>query len=153
MSAPSFVQPFGFANHIKSSPGRGFNIVPFLDLLLIFIFAAIISSHWILLPGIPVELSQGQSQVQQPLGPVTVLTISANRMLFLEGLKVAEATLPDFLRAAAARHAHQERGATLMIKADQSLQTGEIIQYMEMAGHAGFARVHLAVEPAQPTVR
>ncbi|MCD8482649.1 MAG: biopolymer transporter ExbD [Verrucomicrobia bacterium] len=152
MSAPSFVKPFGFQDQLQSVPKPGFDGLPFFDLLVIFLFAAMTSSHWVLLPGVAIELPVGTSQVTMPAGPVTVLTVSANNMLFVDGLKVTDATLADFLERSSGRARSAAQSGTLLIKADRTVPSGQILQYMELARSAGFERVQLAMEPDRSAI-
>ncbi len=147
----SLTQPFAFRNHLTSRPAAGVDAVPFLDLILIALFAGLNLSRFVLAPGIAVQLPTSSSRQILPQGPAAVLTVDRNQLYFFEGGKFTAATLEtrlrDYLQQASSRPTAQP-GAVLVIKADASITAETLFWLMDLAREAGFTQVHLAAESA-----
>jgi biopolymer transport protein ExbD len=141
---PSITSPLNLAAALQARPRAGFDFVPFLDFIFLALFVALTASSFIQSPGATLNLVRSQPIQQNPLGPVTVLTIDRNELLFLGGLKIPPAGLRAALRDEAARSG--ERARSLVIKADRELNLEELFRFLELAREAGFEQVHLAAE-------
>jgi len=133
-----------------SVPKAGFDFVPFIDAILISLFVSINISAFVHTPGTSIQLPDSPQLLATQVNPAAVLTVDRNKLYFFEGLKLAESNLEDHLGDFMSEHRlrYGTEEATLLIKADASIQTEELFQLMDIAQRAGFTQVHLAAEPA-----
>jgi len=146
----SLTQPFEFRNRMASPPAAGLDAVPFLDLLLIALFAGLNLSRFVLAPGAAVQLPTSGSHQILAAGPAAVLTVDRNQLYFFEGSKFTAATLEPRLREFLRSHpsAQGTAEAVLVIKADATITADTLFWLMDLAREAGFSQVHLAAETA-----
>lgn len=142
-------QPLEFRKHLLCAPKRGFDVVAFVDAVLIALFVALNTSAFVLSPGTAVQLPvSGTMESAQHL-PTAVLTVDRNELYFFEGRKLAtlslEAQLATFVENV--RLEDPGQGALLLLKADASITSETLFKLMDLARSAGFTQVHLAAEP------
>jgi biopolymer transport protein ExbD len=142
-------QPLEFRKHLLCTPKRGFDVIPFVDAVLIALFVALNASVFVLSPGTAVQLPvSGTMESAQDL-PTAVLTVDRNELYFFEGRKLAtvslETQLTAFMENLQLEDADQ--GAVLLLKADASITSETLFKLMDIARSAGFTQVHLAAEP------
>jgi biopolymer transport protein ExbD len=144
-------QPLQLKRFIHCAPRSGFDVVPFLDAVLITLFVALNASSFVTAPGVLIDLPS--SQVRQGVAPpaTAVLTVDRNHLYFLAGAKIPPALLASRLEEFIASQGPAEAGAqaTLLIKADASIASSELFQLMALAQQTGFSHVHLAAESAR----
>ena len=133
-----------------SGPKAGFDFVPFIDAILISLFVSLNISAFVHSPGTSIQLPDSPQLLATQANPAAVLTVDRNKLYFFEGLKLTrnnlESHLNNFIDE---RKFGPDNGeATLLIKADASIQTDELFQLMDIAQRAGFTQVHLAAEPS-----
>lgn len=148
---PGITQPLELRRYISCSPKSGFDVVPFLDAILIALFVSLNVSAFIIAPGTAIRLAESSSLERQQGSVAAVLTVDRNALYFFDGQKLSTLTLESHLRDYVTEHAlgSADRPATLLIKADASISTQTLFQLMDLANRAGFTDVHLAAELAQ----
>jgi len=142
-------QPLELKRFIRIAPKSGFDCVPFIDVILIAVFISLNISAFVILPGISVELPQTRSFAAMEGDFTGVLTVDRNAAFFFEGKKVSPSGLEDQLRQFVDESRIEGVTApriTLLIKSDASVSASYLMELMEMAQSAGFAKVHLASE-------
>lgn len=144
----SLTEPFEFRKHMRSAPKAGMDGIPFLDLLLIAVFASLNFSSFIMAPGTRIDLPQSKSANLAPSPVTAVLTVDRNGLFFFEGAKLSESSLLRQFRSYIGKKRSNSLNSepTLLIKIDSSIPAKDLFSLMDQARDAGFARVHLAAE-------
>jgi biopolymer transport protein ExbD len=145
---PGITQPLELRKYITCRPRSGFDVVPFLDVILIALFVSFNVSAFIIAPGTAVRLPASNSLELQSGSVAAVLTVDRNELYFFEGEKLSSLTLESHLRDYVRENklGSEERPATLLIKADATISTQALFNLMDLAARAGFTEVHLASE-------
>ena len=116
-------QPLEFRKHLRRPPRSGFDVIPFLDAMLIALFVALNGSAFILAPGTAIQLPGSATLQPTQALPTAVLTVDRNELYFFEGRKLAtlnlENRLRDFISDLGPRE--RESGAILLLKADSTI--------------------------------
>lgn len=145
---PGITQPLEFRKFIGCTPKSGFDVVPFLDAILIALFVSVNVSAFVIAPGTQIRLPESTSTELGESSVAAVLTVDRNELYFFDGTKLSSLTLESHLAEYVSQHEVGKHGnpATLLIKADATISTGALFRLMDLAGRAGFTRVHLASE-------
>lgn len=119
--------------------------VPFLDVILIFLFFSVLSSRFVFAPGVTLSLPstlQAPGDVVAASSVLTVNEIEGREMLIFEGGIFTLETLP---RAFESREIGN--GEVLLVRMDQTVSMQLLVRVCELAENAGFVRVQIAAEP------
>jgi biopolymer transport protein ExbD len=128
--------------------GRGFLIgTVFLDAALLFSAFVLATSHFVLKPGIVLELPVA-SQTEGIEYNDMVLSISREGLFFFNDEQVQQSKLNKVLRAAA----EERPGIALILEADAITSQSVIATVYDAADRAGFRQVFIATRNAEPTV-
>ena len=118
------------------------NMTPLVDvmlvLLIIFIITVPVMKH-----AVHVELPTASSQPQNAKPDTLQLSVDAQGSYFLNQGLVAAGTLPDVLKAEAAREPQPE----LHIRGDKSVRYEFVAQAMSAAQVAGLRKIGFVTEP------
>lgn len=155
MSDQSITRPLNLAAHLRA-PDRTFDPIPWVNLMVLFVFIGILHSRFILAPGITIDLPSQQEASLSAVQTTAVLTMSAsgvqgNRPFILFQGKVLnldqiEGPLTAFVAQAKAEE------TLLLLKADRNVRAQHLIDLCEIARRSGFGGVQLAAEiPAAST--
>ncbi len=139
-------EPLEFRRFMRSRPVPGFDVVPFLDALMIAGFVAVNASAFVLSPGTAVHLPRSATMETARGAPTAVLTVDRNELYFFEGRKLSRLALQDHLAEYVAETG-SDREPILLLKADASITSSVLFELMDSARKAGFAEIHLAAEP------
>jgi biopolymer transport protein ExbD len=128
--------------------GRGFLTgTVFLDAALLFSAFVLTTSHFVLKPGIALDLPVA-SQTGGIQFNDMVLSISREGLFFFNDEQVKKTDLETVLRAAA-----QERpGIALILEADAVTPQSSIAAVYDAAAQAGFQKIFIATRNAAPVV-
>jgi len=122
--------------------GTRLDIAPMADIVFLLLIFFMLSTSFVVQPGIQVKLPKAvTSEIQ--LKKDIVLTITAENMLFLNEQPVTLDELGEALEATFA----QRRDRILIIKADQEVKHGLVVQAMDIAKLSGADRLAIATEP------
>ena len=116
------------------------NVVPLVDVLLTLLIFFAVSSTFVVQQGIKVELPEagaGGSKADKEL----YVTISSDGALYFGQARTTLQELPELIRAAAAP---RKTPGVLVIKADQSVRHGLVVQVMDAAKQSGIGRLAIA---------
>jgi biopolymer transport protein ExbD len=118
---------------------------PLVDVVFLLLLFFILSSPFVMQAGFGVLLpSSGVPTLTTFQG--LVVTVTRENLLFFNNQPTTLERLQQSLRAAA----RQNRNAELIIKADQQVSHGTVIQIMSVALKSGISVVNLAARPELP---
>jgi len=118
---------------------------PMADTVFLLLIFFMLSTSFVVQPGIQVKLPKAvTSEIQ--LKKDLILTITAENILFLNEQPVTLDKLGEALEAAFA----QREDRILIIKADQEVRHGMVVQAMDIAKLNGADRLAIATEPKLP---
>jgi len=118
---------------------------PMADTVFLLLIFFMLSTSFVVQPGIQVKLPKAvTSEIQ--LKKDLILTITAENILFLNEEPVTLDKLGEALEAAFA----QRKDRILIIKADQEVRHGMVVQAMDIAKLNGADRLAIATEPKLP---
>jgi biopolymer transport protein ExbD len=130
----------------KADIARGrIDAAPMVDVVFLLLIFFILSSSFVLQPGIRVDLQP--SKVIAATGfQGLVVTVTRENLLFFNEQRTTLDALQKSLQAAAQKSRQQE----LIIKADKQVPHGTIVQIMSMAIEAGIPAINIATRPEMP---
>lgn len=139
-------RPLNLSSRLRPPP-RGFEFLFFVNGGLIALFFFLFGSRFVLSPGLGVEFDvpEAPGALQAAVATDVVVAVKGPDMAFVEGVKVNLAGLEQQL----ARRAHGQKGLRLLVQADASLTTKDLMAVYEMARKAGFVAVQIAAEPSR----
>lgn len=127
-----------------NAPLAEINVVPFVDIVLVLLIIFMITAPFIQ-QGMPIELPKAQSPEIKANQEDLTVTIDRAGKIFLSDTKQT-LTLAE-LQAKLAAIYQQKQEKALLIKADQRLQYGEVVQVMATALKAGVVRIGMITQP------
>lgn len=119
-------------------------LTPLVDVVLQLIIFFMLSSTFIVQPGIRVELPESRTTRSQEKNELTV-TITADNRVYVNELHVSFDELPTVL---ANKAKELEKGQLLLIKCDKAVEYGQLIRVLDIAHGAGITTYGLATKPA-----
>lgn len=137
-------RPLDLSSRLKP-PSRGFEVLFYVNGILIALFFVLFGSRFVLSPGLGVgfQVPTLPGAVDAAAPADVVVAIKGPEMAFVEGAKVNFAGLRQYLVA----KAKTRGGLRLLIQADATFTTRDLTEVYEMAQAAGFEAVHIAAEP------
>jgi biopolymer transport protein ExbD len=124
------------------TPTPSLSFAPLIDVVLNLLIFFAISSSFVVQPGIKVELPQASPAGERPRE--LSVTISADGGIYFGQARTTLAELPELIRSSVERR--REPGL-LIVKADQSVQHGLVVQVMDAAKQSGIQRLAIATRP------
>ncbi|MDI6791981.1 MAG: biopolymer transporter ExbD [bacterium] len=120
----------------------GLDITPLIDVVFLLLIFFLLSSSFIMQPGIKVTLPEATTDDIKTKKDVFV-TITRDGSYFLNEEAISLAVLPDKLRVMVAGEVDQ----LLIVKADREVTHGRVVEVMDIAKRAGIDRLAIATEP------
>lgn len=136
-------KPFNFAGNLKP-PSTRIEAIPFVDVILIFVFFLLLSSRFVFAPGITLALPttlQAPADIVTASAVLTVNEIEGREMLIFDGEIY---TLETLERAFNERE--QGTDEVLLVRMDQTVSMQLLVRVCEIAEYGGFVRVQIAAE-------
>lgn len=122
----------------------GLDMTPLIDVVLMLVIFFMLTTSFVLSPGIKVDLPQGQS-MQRTQDNDAVVIVTTEGTIYYRDERVDLERLHTALQ-----QAHQEQpGVRLIVKADKRVQHGQVVEVMELAKSAGIERLAIATAPKQ----
>ncbi len=118
------------------------NLVPLVDIVLLLLIFFMISSSFVVHPGIKVNLPKAVTAERKGPEDIT-LAITKEDILYLNNQRVALQDLWGRLLDLR----NQGRVGFLIIKADKAVSHGRVVEVMDIAKQAGVERLAIATEP------
>ncbi len=117
------------------------NVTPMVDVMLVLLIIFMVTAP-LLVAGVPVDLPKNRAQpLDQQAKPIQV-SIDANGAIFIDDTVVTSAELPVKLAEIAAQPEPPE-GRRIYLRADKSLDYGQVMTVMGELNRAGLNRVAL----------
>lgn len=121
------------------------NVTPFVDVMLVLLIVFMVTAP-LLTVGVPVDLPKTRAQtLGQDREPLSV-SVKADGRIFLQNTPVAETDLVERLTAIS-QNGYDQR---VFVRGDKSVDYGRIMQVMGLLNAAGFTRIGLVTDIAQP---
>jgi biopolymer transport protein TolR len=130
---------------ISHRPLAEINVTPFVDVMLVLLIVFMVTAP-LLTVGVPVDLPKTRAQtLGQDREPLSI-TVKADGRIFLQNTPVAEEELVSRL-SAIAENGYDQR---VFVRGDKSVDYGRVMQVMGLLNAAGFTRIGLVTDIAQP---
>ena len=127
--------------HGRRAPMSEINVTPLVDVMLVLLIIFMVTAP-LLVAGVPVDLPKNRAQpLDQQAKPVQV-SIDAKGAIVVDDTAVTPAALPARLAEIAAQPEPPE-GRRIYLRADKSLDYGQVMQVMGELNRAGLNRVAL----------
>jgi biopolymer transport protein ExbD len=118
------------------------DMTPLIDVVLMLVIFFMLTTTFVLAPGIKVDLPQGRS-VQRAHEGDAIVIIAKDGTIYYQDERVDLATLQTGLRQAQ----QQQSGLRVVIKADRNALHGRVVEVMDMAKAIGIERLAIATAP------
>jgi len=119
------------------------DLTPLVDVVLQLILFFMLSSSFVLQPGINIELPKSKAAAPQDKKDL-VITIAPDNAIFLNSKQVAIDELEGALRRVAKDYPTGE----VLIKPDTHVQTGKLVEVMGICVNAEFEKFGIATKPS-----
>jgi biopolymer transport protein ExbD len=139
MARRSSIKPLREINEI--------NMTPLIDLTFLLLITFIITMP-LLEQGIPVNLPKGRARdMDQPVS--RTITVDAEGRIYLDRVSISLARLGEEMKALA----QAEPDLTVMVRADEKLEYGKVVEVMRTLSEANVSRLGLVTTPDAPARR
>jgi biopolymer transport protein ExbD len=119
--------------------GASLSITPLIDVVLLLLIFFMISTTFVVQPGIPIQLPEAASAAGE-LQKEWIVAVSKTGEIYLNEVRVTLRTLQRQLQAAVGRGEVE----VLVVKADKSSLHGRVVAVMDAAKLAGVKRLAIA---------
>ena len=127
-----------FRKHIKEEFGlRQFDVAPLIDVVFILIIFFMLTSTFMVQPGIRVDLPKTVTQQALQVRRVSI-TVSAEDVVYVNGEVVTDRELDRFLSE------NKEAIKSVFIKADKNASMGRVVEIWDICRKVGLAHVNIA---------
>ncbi|MEN8256756.1 MAG: biopolymer transporter ExbD [Thermodesulfobacteriota bacterium] len=114
------------------------NVIPLVDVMLVLLTIVLMTSTFIAVGGLSIELPQAAGEKVEMLKTLTI-EIDSEGTIFLEAAAISLAGLTDSL-------AGTDKETPLIIRADKKLALQHFVEVMSAAKALGFTKVSLQTE-------
>ncbi len=123
------------------------DMTPLIDVVLMLVIFFMLTTTFVLTPGMKVDLPQGRSVQRVREGDAIVL-ITKEGSLYYQNEQIDLPGLQGTLR-----QTHQQQpGMRLIIKADKQARHGRVVEVMDLAKGVGIERLAIATAPDKTPV-
>jgi biopolymer transport protein ExbD len=120
------------------------DLTPLIDVVLMLVIFFMLTTTFVLSPGVQVDLPQGSS-LQKPRESDAIITITKDGDVYFQDAQVSLETLQAVLQRSKA----QQPSLRVVIKADTLVQHGRVVEIMDIAKLVGIERLAIATAPKQ----
>jgi biopolymer transport protein ExbD len=119
------------------------DLTPLIDVVFLLLIFFMVSTTFIREPGgIRVDLPHSDTQEFIQEGEEVVVKISDEGTIYVDDVPVSE----DALKIELQRAVKKDPGTTVIIKADRSVEHGEVVRVMDLAKRIGLVKMAVATE-------
>ena len=127
-----------FRKHIKEEFGlRQVDIAPLIDVVFILIIFFMLTSTFMVYPGIRVDLPQTVTHEALQVKRVSI-TVSSEDVVYVNADVVTDKELEEFLKA------NKGQIKSVFIKADKNSSMGRVVEIWDICRKVGLAHVNIA---------
>jgi len=123
------------------NPGAFSTMAPMADVVFLLLIFFMITSSFVMEPGIEIDLPRAVTAEEQPRQRV-IITITRDRTILLDEDIVSFETLPSRLEAVLG----SSRDALLIIRADRDVPHGFVVRALDISREAGAGQLAIATE-------
>jgi biopolymer transport protein ExbD len=120
------------------------DLTPLIDVVLMLVIFFMLTTTFVLSPGVQVDLPQGSS-LQEPRESDAIITITKDGAVYFQDAQVSLETLQAVLQRAKS----QQPRLRVVMKADTVVQHGRVVAVMDIAKLVGIERLAIATAPKQ----
>lgn len=120
------------------------DLTPLIDVVLMLVIFFMLTTTFVLSPGIQVDLPQGNS-MQQSQESDAIIIITEEGTVYYEDERVTLESLEAGLR----QRQQQQSGVRIVIKADTHAEHGQVVDVMDLAKTVGIERLAIATTPKE----
>jgi biopolymer transport protein ExbD len=131
-----------FRKHVEFEHGlKQIDIAPLIDIIFLLLIFFMLTSSFILQPGIPVKLSKAVTSEALRQGRSLVINLTIEGKIYCNGqeIKPSQALKSLLTRAA-------QQNSAVLIKADQRASLGKVVEIWDMARETGVAVINIATD-------
>ena len=122
------------------------NIIPLVDISLVLLIIFMVTTAFVKEAGLNMKLPKASATDASPEKPRDIsIAITRDDKLFLDGRESTPGALREALRARAAKSIEDR----VIVKGDEGVPYGKVVQIVSEVKLAGFSRVALATEEPQ----
>jgi len=123
------------------------NVTPLVDVMLVLLIVFMVAAP-LMTVSVPVDLPKANAKASSAPVEPTYITVQADKTVYLGEVKMSFAELLPKLEASA----KDGKNENLMVRADQALTYGNIMEVLGMLNGAGYTKVGLATLPLEKPV-
>ena len=148
MSSPAPSGQGGLKFRYKKPPVAEINVTPFVDVILVLLIVFMVTAP-MMTQGVQVALPQtDNAAIEAPSEPLEI-SIKANGDVFVGVQKLGRENLNARFEAIAEARQNQSQQQAVLLRADQGVAYGTVMQVMSALQSAGLVDVGLITEPVQ----
>jgi biopolymer transport protein TolR len=126
-------------------PMSEINVTPMVDVMLVLLVVFMITAP-LMTVGVPVDLPKTKASRVVGQDEPLVISLNAKGKLFIQDTEVALAALAARLRAITSN----KKETRIFVRGDKTISYGQVMEVMGAVHRAGFTRVALITEFAEP---
>ena len=119
------------------------NITSLIDVVLLLLIFFMISTTFVTQPGIRVNLPKASSKVKNVSQERNTIIITAENTIFINREEISSF---EELRSLLVDLKEGQPGDLIIVKADEAVAHGIVVQVMDIAKTAGFSRIAIATK-------
>ena len=129
-----------FRKHLEIEKGqKEINITPLVDMVFLLLIFFMLTSSFIVLPGIKINLPKAvTSEVIKEKN--IIITINDENVIFLDGKLITPEELTEYLKTIVA----SKQQKPLLIKADKNTQMGTVVRIWDICRKVGLSQINIA---------
>lgn len=121
------------------------DMAPLIDVVFLLLIFFLLSSTFIMQPGITIKLPQATTSEVQPRKDILIL-IDAKERIFLNDRRIIKGTE---LKESLGVLVSEGKSKTVVINADESVRHGRVVEVMDVAKQVGVERLVIATQPIE----